>query len=47
MMRALADDGIIERVNGHLHLRDEQRLIADSNFTDRSGIETSWLPPAR
>ena len=47
MMRALADDGIIERTNGHLRLRDEQRLIADSNFTDRTGIETGWLPPAR
>ncbi|HST37701.1 MAG TPA: Crp/Fnr family transcriptional regulator [Allosphingosinicella sp.] len=47
MMRALAEDGIIERRNGQLHLRNEKGLISDSNFTDRTGIETGWLPPAR
>ena len=47
MMRALAEDGIIERRNGHLRLLDEDRLTADSNFIDRTGIETGWLPPAR
>lgn len=48
MMRALADDGIIERNGGsHLRLRDEKRLIGDSNFIDRTGLETGWLPAAR
>ncbi len=48
MMRALADDGIIERNGGnHLRLLDEKRLIAESNFIDRTGLETGWLPPAR
>ena len=48
MMRALADDGIIERNGGnHLRLMDEKRLVADSNFIDRTGLETGWLPPAR
>ena len=47
MMRALAEDGIIERRGGQLHLRNEDRLVSDSNFTDRTGIETGWLPAAR
>jgi len=48
MMRALADDGIIERNGGnHLRLLDEKRLIADSNYIDRTGLETGWLPEAR
>lgn len=48
MMRALADDGIIERNGGGLiRLRDESRLIADANYVDRSAIETGWLPAAR
>ena len=48
MMRALADDCIIERNGGnHLRLLDEKRLIADSNYIDRTGLETGWLPEAR
>jgi CRP-like cAMP-binding protein len=47
MMRGLAEDGIIERRNGHIKLLDEHRLIAEANFVDRSAIETGWLPPAR
>jgi CRP/FNR family transcriptional regulator, anaerobic regulatory protein len=47
MMRGLADDKIIERRNGHIRLIDEKRLIAQSNFIDRTDIETGWLPPAR
>jgi len=48
MMRALAEDGIIERNGGnHLRLMDEKRLIADSNYIDRTGLETGWLPAAR
>jgi CRP-like cAMP-binding protein len=48
MMRALVDDGIIERNGGNqFRLLDEKRLIADSNFIDRTGLETGWLPAAR
>ena len=47
MMRGLAEDGIIERRNGHIRLTDEARLIAEANFVDRSRIETGWLPPPR
>ena len=45
---ALAEDGIIERNGGNqIRLLDEKRLIADSNFIDRTGLETGWLPAAR
>lgn len=47
MMRGLAQDGIIERNGGQIRLLDEAGLIAESNFIDRSGIETAWLPPAK
>jgi CRP-like cAMP-binding protein len=48
MMRALVDDNIIERNGGsQLRLLDEKRLIADSNYIDRTGLETGWLPAAR
>ncbi|HKR25346.1 MAG TPA: Crp/Fnr family transcriptional regulator, partial [Allosphingosinicella sp.] len=47
MMRGLADDGVIGRRNSHVRLLDEKRLIAESNFIDRTGIETGWLPQPR
>ena len=47
MMRALVEDGIIERANSHVRLLDEKRLVAEANFIDRTGIETGWLPPAK
>ena len=48
MMRSLVDDGIIERNGGNqVRLRDERRLIEDSNYIDRTGLETGWLPAAR
>ena len=48
MMRALVDDRIIERNGGNqFRLVDERRLVAESNFIDRTGLETSWLPDAR
>lgn len=47
MMRALVQDGIIARSGSKLELLDERRLVAEANFTDRTGIETSWLPPPR
>jgi CRP/FNR family transcriptional regulator, anaerobic regulatory protein len=47
MMRALAEDGIIARNGGgQIRLLDEQRLIEESNFVDRTAIETGWLPEA-
>jgi CRP-like cAMP-binding protein len=47
MMRGLAEAGIIARSPGRLRLLDEGRLIAESNFVDRTGLETGWLPAAR
>jgi CRP-like cAMP-binding protein len=47
MMRGLAEDGIIERGSGHLRLIDETRLIEESNFIDRTALETGWLPAAK
>jgi CRP-like cAMP-binding protein len=48
MMRALADDGIIKRNGGgQIRLLEEARLIEESNFVDRSSLETGWLPPAK
>jgi CRP/FNR family transcriptional regulator, anaerobic regulatory protein len=47
MMRGLADDGIIERSGSQLRLLDEAGLIEESNFVDRSGLDTGWLPPAK
>lgn len=47
MMRALAEEGLIERQNSHVRLLDEQRLIQEVNYLDRTAIDTGWLPPAR
>lgn len=47
MMRALVEDGLIERQNSHVRLLDEQRLITEVSYVDRTAIETGWLPPAR
>ncbi len=47
MMRGLAEDGIIERNGSQIRLLDEQRLVAEANFIDRTEIETGWLPPAK
>jgi CRP/FNR family transcriptional regulator len=47
MMRGLVEDGIIERNGGQIRLIDESRLFAESNFVDRTRIETAWLPPAK
>ncbi len=48
LLRALAADGIIARNGGNqLRLLDEKRLIAESNFIDRTGLETGWLPAGR
>lgn len=47
MMRSLVEDGLIERQGSQLRIRDEGRLCADANFTDRTALETSWMPPPR
>jgi len=48
MMRALVEDGIIEREGGsQLRLLDEARLAGESSFVDRSCLEPGWLPPAK
>lgn len=47
MMRGLVEDGIIERGGNKVRLLDEPRLVTEANFTDRTAIETGWLPPAR
>jgi CRP-like cAMP-binding protein len=47
MMRSLVEDGLIERQGSQLRILDEARLCADANFTDRTALETSWMPPPR
>lgn len=47
MMRTLAEDGLIERVNSHVRLLDPERLISEVNFVDRTALDTSWLPASR
>lgn len=47
MIRGLVDDGIIERSGNTIRLIERTRLEDEANFTDRSDICTSWLPPAR
>ena len=47
MMRGLAEDGLIDRIGGQLHILDEARLCVEANFVDRNTLETSWLPPPR
>ena len=44
MMRTLAEDGLIERQNGHVRLLDEQQLVTEVNYVDRTANETACLP---
>ncbi|MGQ0559293.1 MAG: Crp/Fnr family transcriptional regulator [Sphingosinicella sp.] len=44
MMRALSEDGLIERVSGHFRVLDEARLCTEGNFVDRASLSTGWLP---
>jgi CRP-like cAMP-binding protein len=47
MIRQLAEDGVIGRTNGRVHVLDEARLAAVANHVDRFAmIDTSWLPAA-
>lgn len=47
MMRALVEDRLIERQGNQLRILDEPRLCADANFTDRTALETGWMPAPR
>ena len=47
MMRTLVEDGLIERFNSHVRLINEQRLISEVSYVDRTRIDTGWLPPPR
>lgn len=48
MVRSLVEDGIIERNGGgHVRVLNEDRLCADASYSDRSLVETSWLPAPR
>jgi len=48
MLRALVDDGIIARNGGnHVRLLNEKRLVEESNYIDRTGLQTGWLPAPR
>lgn len=47
MMRTLSEDGLIQRLNSHVRLLDEERLISEVNYIDRTALDTDWLPPPR
>jgi CRP-like cAMP-binding protein len=48
MMRALVEDGLIERSGHTIRLVQEARLARESGFTNRyAEIQTGWLPPAK
>jgi len=47
MIRNLVEDGIIDRSGNSFRLLDRKRLEDEANFTDRSKIGTSWLPPVK
>jgi CRP/FNR family transcriptional regulator len=47
MMRALVEDGLIDRNGPQLRVLDEGRLCVEANYVDRTEIETSWLPPPK
>ena len=47
MMRGLVEDGIIERSGSAVRILDENRLAEEASFTDRSRVDTSWMPGAR
>ncbi len=44
MMRALVEDGLIDRNGAQLRVLDEGRLCVEANYVDRADLETSWLP---
>jgi CRP/FNR family transcriptional regulator, anaerobic regulatory protein len=45
MLRQLEDEGLIERENGRVILRNERALAREANYVDRfDGLDLSWLP---
>lgn len=45
MMRQLAEEGLIARTGGRIHVLNEIRLAQVGNHVDRfRGIDTNWLP---
>jgi CRP-like cAMP-binding protein len=45
MMRQLAEEGLIARTSGRVHILDQTRLANVANHIDRfATIDTSWLP---
>jgi len=47
MMRALAEEGIIERNGSQVRIIDEDRICSEANFIDRNQLDTGWLPQPR
>lgn len=48
MLRQLEEDGLIERANGRVTIRDERALARASNYVRRTPrLNLSWLPKAR
>jgi CRP/FNR family transcriptional regulator, anaerobic regulatory protein len=47
MMRALVEDGLIDRNGPQLRVLNERQLCIEANYLDRTEIETSWLPQPR
>lgn len=47
MMRALSEEKLIARVNGHITILEEGRLAQLANYINRyAELDTSWLPPS-
>jgi CRP-like cAMP-binding protein len=47
MMRALVEDGLIDRNGPQLRVLNEAQLCLEANYVDRTEFETSWLPQPR
>lgn len=48
MMRALAEEGMIARRDGHIRVLDERRLARTANYVNRyADLDLRWLPPPR
>lgn len=48
MMRALSEEGLIARRDGHVHIRDEAALAQTANYVNRyAELDLRWLPKPR
>jgi CRP/FNR family transcriptional regulator len=48
MMRALSEEGLIARRDGHVHIRDEAALAHTANYVNRyAELDLRWLPKPR